>query len=100
MQVHRFQPDRSDRSAPGKYGGAKKKARPTFDELLEKYRRIGATQKQKTQPEKIKPSLKHQEQILPYFKVIVALRCIHLLDRLYHGPGHILATIYLGITVV
>ena len=69
MQVHRFQPDRSNRSAPGKYGGAKKKARPAFDELLEKYKRIGATQKQKTQPEKIKPSLKHQEPNSSLFQV-------------------------------
>ena len=32
--------DRSDRSEPGKSGGAKNRIKPTFEELLDKYKKI------------------------------------------------------------
>ena len=40
--------DRSDRSEPGKSGGAKNRIKPTFEELLDKYKKISA-QKQSNQ---------------------------------------------------
>ena len=42
--------DRSDRSEPGKSGGAKNRIKPTFEELLDKYKKISA-QKQSNQLE-------------------------------------------------
>jgi len=42
--------DRSDRSEPGKSGGAKNRIKPTFEELLDKYKKI-STQKQSNQLE-------------------------------------------------
>ena len=34
--------DRSDRSEPRKFGGAKNRTKPTFGELLDKYKKISA----------------------------------------------------------
>ena len=42
--------DRSDRSEPGKSGGANNRIKPTFEELLDKYKKISA-QKQTNQLE-------------------------------------------------
>ena len=42
--------DRSDQSEPGKSGGAKNRIKPTFEELLDKYKKISA-QKQSNQLE-------------------------------------------------
>ena len=42
--------DRSDRSEPGKSGGAKNRIKPTFEELLDKYKKM-SEQKQSNQLE-------------------------------------------------
>ena len=63
--------DRSDRSEPVKSGGAKNRIKPTFEELLDKYKKISA-QKQSIQLEGKRKrssssprSTKHQQCNIP-----------------------------------
>ena len=80
-----------------------KKERPSFKQLLAKYKEKGATQKQKKRPDQVKDtnlsSERREQQLLMCNKVIMLLRHIHLVGRLLHGSGRILTSTHLWIIV-
>ena len=78
----------------------KSKARPSFKELLAKYEKEGAAQKQRRWSNKVKDvksTSTSGDRTIVHVKVIVVL--CNIQDRLLHGFGRILVPIHLWIIV-